>query len=108
MSVSVPPSGSRVPAIQTYRKEEVHNIHQTKYHVGHIVKTVDIGGGEEGAGDNVVGEHLVVVLASLLDMNDEDGLDEESQFDKQIPLHQTGHGTSWPFIPDSAEIEPVV
>lgn len=94
--------------IVTYRKKKVHNIHQTKYHVGHIVKTVDISGGEEGAGDDVVGEHLVVVLASLLDMNDEDGLNKEGQFDKQIPLHQAGHGTSWPFVPNRAEIKPVV
>jgi hypothetical protein len=41
-------------------------------------------------------------------MNDEDGLNKEGQFDKQIPLHQAGHGTSWPFVPNRAEIKPVV
>lgn len=56
----------------TYRKEEVHNIHQAQHHIGHIVEIVDIGGGQERAGNDVVRKHLVVVLPSLLDMDNED------------------------------------
>lgn len=63
---------------QTYRKQNVDNIHQAEYHVGHIVEAVDVSRAEQRTGDDVVRQHLIVILALLLHMNDEDLLQQES------------------------------
>jgi hypothetical protein len=37
----------------------------------------------------MVRQHLVVIFAALLDVNDKDLLHQESQLHEQVPLHQT-------------------
>lgn len=61
----------------TYRQQEVHDIHQTQHHIRDIIEAVDISGTQEGAGDKVVGQHLVVILAFLLHVDNKDLLHPE-------------------------------
>lgn len=60
-----------------YRQKQIHDIHQTQNHIRDVVEAVNISGGEEGAGDEMVGQHLVVILPPLLDVENEDLLHPE-------------------------------
>ena len=54
-----------------------------------------------------MGQHLVVILPPLLDVDDEDLLHPKRQLREKIPLQTTGHATMWPLRPDGLEVEPV-
>lgn len=93
---------------EAYRKKVVHNVHETQYHVGHIVKAVDVGRAEKNACNDVVSKHLVMIFASFLHVDDEDLLDQKGQLHEKIPLHQARQGASRPFRPNSGKVEPIV
>lgn len=71
----------------TYRQQKVHDIHQTQHHIGDIVEAVNVSRTEKGAGNEMVGQHLVVVFASFLDVDHENLLHPEGQLHQDIPLH---------------------
>ena len=73
----------------TYGEKEIHGIHQTQYNVGNIVKAVDISRGQKSAGNDVVGQHLVMILPPLFNVDDENLLQQEGQLHQEVPLHQT-------------------
>jgi hypothetical protein len=54
----------------TYRKEEVNNIHDDEDEVTNAGVVVRIASIDESCGDDVVSEHLPMILAALLDVND--------------------------------------
>mgnify|MGYP006900020139 CR=1 FL=1 len=60
-----------------YRQKEVHDIHKTQDHIGNVVEAIDIGGAKERAREDVVRQHLVVILPPLLDVDDQDLLHPE-------------------------------
>lgn len=60
-----------------YRQKQIHDIHQTQHHIRDVVEAVNVSGSEEGAGDEMVSQHLVVILPPLLDVENEDLLHPE-------------------------------
>lgn len=91
-----------------YRQQKVHNIHQTQHHIRDIVEAVDVRRAQQTAGDNVMGQHLVVVLPSLLNIDNQNLLHPKRQLHEQIPFQSPRHTPCGPFPPDCGIIEPVV
>lgn len=92
---------------ETYRKQQVHNVHQAQHHIRHIVEPVNISRPQQTARDDMVRQHLVVILSPLLDVNDENLLHPKRQLREKIPLQTTRHATMRPLRPDRLEVEPV-
>lgn len=63
--------------LMAYRQQQVDNVHQTQYNVRNIIKTVDIGRGQESAGEDVVSQHLVVILSPFFHVDNQDLLEPE-------------------------------
>lgn len=55
----------------------------------------------------MVGEHLCVVFPALLDVDNEDLLDPESQLYEVVPFERSGHLSRRPSCPDFGIVEPV-
>lgn len=62
----VPSSG------QTYREDEVHDVHEHQHCVASTHLSVSIGEHEQCHSNNVVCEHLPVILAALFNVDNED------------------------------------
>lgn len=90
------------------RKDDVDGVHQTKDEVADPILMVTIGRKYKGTGDDMVGEHLHVVLPPLLNVDDDNLLEPETELDQIVPLGETGHLASRPVPPQSSEVEPVV
>ena len=56
----------------------------------------------------MVGEHLPVVLAALLDVDDDDLLQPEGELPQHVALHQPAQLAVGPAGPEVPEVEPVV
>lgn len=63
---------------------------------------------DQADGDDVVGEHLPVVLAALLDVDDDDLLEPEGELAEHVALHQAAELAVGPVGPQVPEVEPVV
>lgn len=55
----------------------------------------------------MMGQHLVVILSPLLDVDHEDLLHPERQLCEEVPFQATRHATVWPLRPDCLKVEPV-
>jgi hypothetical protein len=65
----------------TYRKYKVDYIHKAEHHVRSIQIPIHICDRNERACDDVMGEHLGMVFATLLDVDHEDLLEPECKLD---------------------------
>lgn len=92
----------------TYRQQKVDNVHQAQHHIRNIIETVDVSRTQQRAGNQMMGQHLVVILPLLLYVDDKNLLQPERQLHKQIPLQGPRHIPIRPFSPDGGKIEPVV
>lgn len=61
----------------------------------------------ENAGDDMVGEHLPVILPPLLDVDNNDLLYPEGELYQVIPFEQAIHFTIGPISPQLACVKPV-
>lgn len=66
---------------------------------------VEVTGGDEDRGNNVVAKHLPVILATLLDVEDDNLLQPKSPLRQNISLHQSVHFSVWPVGPHFTQIE---
>ena len=71
---------------ETYWEKNVHNIHYAEDHVGDFRLVVAITGEYQARRDNVVGEHLPMVLPPLLNVDDHDLLQPECILDEDVPF----------------------
>lgn len=71
-----------------YRQEEVNHIHEYQHQIPHPRMPVPIRRVNQRARHNVVGKHLPVVLAALLNVDDDELLQPERQLRDHVPLHQ--------------------
>lgn len=94
-------------AWDTYRQEQIHHVHNDKDEVANTSVVVTITGEEESSGDEVVGEHLPVVLAALLDIDDDDLLQPKGPLTQDVTLHNTVKLTIRPVGPELLHV-PVV
>jgi hypothetical protein len=66
---------------------------------------VPVRGVDEDARDNVVGEHLPVVLPALLDVDDNHLLQPETQLREHVALHESGQFAVGPPRPQLSQVE---
>jgi hypothetical protein len=92
----------------TYWENEVHNIHDTQNQVGYLSLMVSIARENQERCENVVGEHLPMVLSSLFDIDHEYLLQPEGVLDQNIPLPYPSDLSIRPICPKIFEIEQVV
>lgn len=69
---------------------------------------VSVAHKHESTGDDVVGEHLPVVLPALFDIDDEYLLEPEGELYEVVPFEQPVHLSVRPARPKLMEIEPVL
>lgn len=56
--------------------------------------------------EDVVHEHLSIILALLLDVDDQDLLDVEGPLEKIVELEDAFNLSQRPAVPDAVEVEP--
>lgn len=72
----------------TYREENVDHVHEHEYQVADARKVVCVRGEQQAVGDDVVGEHLPVVLAPLLHMDDQELLHPKGPLREHVALDE--------------------
>lgn len=82
-----------------YRKENVTNIEQDQDQISHSSKVVPVRSNNQCDSDEVVAQHLPVILAALLDVDDEDLLKPKSKLSQLIELGQAPELTVGPVSP---------
>jgi hypothetical protein len=73
-----------------------------------VAEVVDVAEHEQGARDDVVDQHLDVVLAPLLDVDDEDLLHPEGRLEEVVELHLGRHHARRVVGEELAKVHPVV
>lgn len=71
-----------------YRQENIDQVHQDEDQVTDPGLVVVVGAGDQGDGNEVVGQHLPVVLAALLNVDDQDLLQPERPLRQEVGLGQ--------------------
>ena len=90
------------------RKEKVDDVHDTQNDSSGFRLVIAVRGEDKSAGDEVVGEHLPVVLTPFFDVDDHDLLQPEGELDQVVPFRQAIHLTNGPVAPEGAQVHPVV
>lgn len=72
-----------------HRQKQVNNIHNDKDKVADACVVIGIARVDERSRDNVVGKHLPVILATLLNVDDNHLLQPESPLAQEVALHDT-------------------
>lgn len=91
-----------------YWKEEVHNIHGAEDKVGDLRLVVPIAREDQQGRDDVVREHLPVILPPCFNVDHHDLLQPECILRQDVPLAQAIHFPIWPVRPELPEVENVV
>lgn len=91
----------------TYREEEVDNVHKHQDQVADSGLMVGVGCGNEADGEEVVSQHLPVVLAALLNVNDEHLLQPESPLRQHVGLHDSIDLSNGPVHPELLQVQVV-
>lgn len=91
--------------ITTYREKQVNHVHQDQGKVADSRVAVPIRGVDEGARDDVMGEHLPVVLSALLDVDNNELLEPEGQLCEHVSLHKSRELAVWEIRPQLVEAE---
>lgn len=75
----------------TYRKEEIHHIHDDQDEQSNTGVVVAVARRNQGRRDKVVAKHLPVVLAAILNVDDNNLLQPECPLSKHIDLQEAAH-----------------
>lgn len=92
---------------ETHWKDNVDNIHNNENQVANACKVVGVRGHDQSDGDEVVRQHLPVILSLLLNVDDVDLLDPESQLCEIIKLHSAANLSAGPVCPELGHVEKV-
>lgn len=68
---------------------------------------VSVGSNNQCDGNEVMGQHLPVILAAFLDVNDEDLLEPESKLHEDVSLVQASKFSVGPARPELLHVQPV-
>lgn len=93
-------SGQVAPTKETYRKEEINNIHDDEDEVSDTGVVVGVAGKDESGSNDVVSEHLPMVLTALFNVNDNHLLQPESPLAKKVGLHDSIELAVGPISPE--------
>jgi hypothetical protein len=92
----------------TYWENEIHDIHNAQNQVGYLGLVVSVAGENQEGCDNVVCEHLPMVLSPLLDIDHEYLLQPERVLDQNVPFAYSRDLSIGPIGPEILEIVHVV
>lgn len=84
---------------ETHWQEKIDNIHDDQNKVTNSGHVVDIARRNQGSGDDVVAKHLPMILAALLNVDDDDLLKPKCPLRQDISLHQAVKLTVGPVGP---------
>ena len=97
-----------VTGSQTHREDQINHIHEAEDHIPNPCLIVTITSRNQSTGNEVMGQHLHMILSSLFDIHNQDLLDPECKLYKIVPLEEPGHFPYRPWNPHIRRIEPVV
>jgi hypothetical protein len=89
-----------------YRQNDVDKVHDGQDDDADAHVEVAVGQAHQRSGEDVMGEHLGVVFALLLDVDDENLLDPEAPLDEVVPLEKAVSFPERPAFPDAVEVQP--
>lgn len=92
----------------SYRKQNVHNVHQTHDRVANPSLMVAITREYQRRGYHMMGEHLRVIRPPLLNVDHDHLLQPERELHQIVPLEQAIQFSSRPICPQVAQVEPVI
>ena len=93
---------------KAYSKKYINYLHEIEYDISDLCLVVAVTHEHENAGDDVVAQHLPVVFSPLLDVDDEDLLDPETELYEVVPFHGCVDFSVWPAGPHLLHVEPVL
>jgi hypothetical protein len=91
-----------------YRKDCVDNIHQAKYYIADPRLMISITRKHQGACNDMVREHLNVILSSIFYIHHEYLLQPKGKLHEVVPFGETVHFPVWPIDPEIVQVEPVI
>lgn len=94
--------------VESYRKQDVHNIHQTQNGVSNFGLMITVASEDQDAGNNMMREHLGIVFPALFDVDYQDLLQIKCKLHEVIPLGETAHFPIRPIGPHLTQVEPVL
>jgi len=92
------------PAKAAYRQDDVDKVHDGQNDDSDAHVEVAVGQAHQRGGEDVVGEHLRVVLALLLNVDDKKLLYPEAPLDEVVPLEETVSLAERPAFPNAVQI----
>lgn len=92
--------------LKTYGQHNIHKIHNRQNDDSHAHVVVPIREEQEGNCEDVMREHLGVVLALLLNIDDQNLRDPESPLHQVVPLEDAVNFAKGPALPDAVEVQP--
>ena len=90
----------------TYGQDDVDKVHDGQDDDADAHMEVTVGQAHERSSEDVVCEHLRIVLALLLNVDDENLLDPEAPLDEIVPLEQAVCFPERPAFPYGVEVQP--
>jgi hypothetical protein len=82
----------RSRAYETYREHQIDDIHQTQDDIADLCLVVAVAANQEQTCDDVVGEHLPMILSALFNVDDQDLLQPKAELSQIVELEKTSHG----------------
>lgn len=77
---------------ETYRENQIDDIHQTQDDIADLGLVVAVAANQEQTCNDVVGEHLPMVLSALFHIDDHDLLQPEAELSEVVEFEKTSHG----------------
>jgi hypothetical protein len=71
---------------KTYGEHQIDYIHQTQDDVANLGLVVAVAANQEQTCDDVVGEHLPMILSALFNINDQDLLQPKAELSQIVEL----------------------
>lgn len=91
----------------TYREEDIDNIHDNQDKVSDTGVVIAVAGADESRGNDVMAQHLPVVLSSLLNLDNEHLLQPEAPLSKNVKLHEPVNLAVGPVGPKLSHVQVV-
>lgn len=76
---------------RTYREDQIDYIHQTQDDIANLGLVVAVAANQKQTCDDVVGEHLPMILSALLNVDDQNLLQPEAELSQVVQLEKASH-----------------
>ena len=92
----------------TYSEQDIAEVHHAEDDVADLGLVEAIAAHKKHAREDVMSEHLPVVLATLLNVHNEQLLHPKAELHKVVPFHEAVHAACWEVGPHCSKVEPVL